>query len=150
MGTDGLSEPGRQASNLQAGSSSLPQHGEIVGAEDPHIVEGSPRPSWPMREHALPLSCSASCPTSRRPSGGVRELRDLPLDIREQIADVLGCEAAAHGLDEHEVPNSYGEELGAPFDALGLQARTSRAPRRRDALPPLELFVEGLSLEPVH
>ncbi len=49
----------------------------------------------------------------------VRSLRDLPLDLREQIADVLGCEAAERGLDEDEEPNAYGVELGALFDALG-------------------------------
>jgi hypothetical protein len=49
----------------------------------------------------------------------VRELRDLPLDVREQIADVLGCEAATRGLDEDEEPNAYGRELGELFDALG-------------------------------
>jgi len=50
----------------------------------------------------------------------VHELRDLPLGVREQIADVLGREAAAHGLDEDEQPNAYGVELGDLFEALGL------------------------------
>jgi hypothetical protein len=49
----------------------------------------------------------------------VRELRELPFEKRELIADVLGYEAAAHGLDQDEVPNTYGEELGELFDALG-------------------------------
>ncbi len=50
----------------------------------------------------------------------VHELGDLPLDVREQIASVLGCEAAARGLDKNEEPNAYGVELGELFDALGL------------------------------
>ena len=50
----------------------------------------------------------------------VRELRELPLDVRETIADLLGCEAASRGLDEDEMPNAYGVELGELFDALGL------------------------------
>jgi hypothetical protein len=67
----------------------------------------------------LPLSSSASRPTSSLPSS-VRELHDLPLEVREEIRNVLGCEAAAHGLDRGEEPNAHGEELGALFDALGL------------------------------
>jgi hypothetical protein len=50
----------------------------------------------------------------------VREPRELPVDVRETIADLLGCEAASRGLDRDEVPNAYGVELGELFDALGL------------------------------
>ena len=50
----------------------------------------------------------------------VQELRDLPLEVREEIGNVLGCEAAAHGLEKNEEPNAYGVELGELFDALGL------------------------------
>jgi hypothetical protein len=50
----------------------------------------------------------------------VRELRELPFEKRELIADVLSYEAAAHGLDEDEEPNEYGRELAALFEALGL------------------------------
>jgi hypothetical protein len=42
----------------------------------------------------------------------VRNLHELPITWREEVADVLGCEAAAHGLDENEVPTMYGIELG--------------------------------------
>jgi hypothetical protein len=49
----------------------------------------------------------------------VQALRELPLQVRETIAEALGCEAAAHGLDDEE-PNVYGVELGEVFDALGL------------------------------
>ena len=59
----------------------------------------------------------------------VRELRELPLDVREQIPHVLGCEAASHGLDESERPNAYGRELGVLFDALGRGGRRSAAER---------------------
>jgi len=50
----------------------------------------------------------------------VRKLRELPVEVREQIGDVLGCEAAARGLDQDEEPNAYGVALGALFNALGL------------------------------
>jgi hypothetical protein len=50
----------------------------------------------------------------------VRSLRDLPRRVREEIADVLGCEAASHGLDENETPNPYGVKLGELFEALVL------------------------------
>ena len=50
----------------------------------------------------------------------VRRLRDLPLDIRETIADVLGSEAASRGLGEDEAANEYGVELDELFKALGL------------------------------
>jgi len=50
----------------------------------------------------------------------VRRLRDLPLETRKTIADLLGNEAAARGLDRDEAPNAYGVELGELFDALGL------------------------------
>ena len=45
----------------------------------------------------------------------MHELRDLPLEVREEIGNVLGCEAAAHGLDQGEEPNAYGVELGELF-----------------------------------
>jgi hypothetical protein len=50
----------------------------------------------------------------------VHDLRDLPLDVREQIGDVLGREAADRGLDQDENPNAYGRELGELFEAPGL------------------------------
>jgi len=50
----------------------------------------------------------------------VRRLRDLPVPVREKIAEVLGSEAASRGLDEDEVPNAYGVELGELFGALAL------------------------------
>ncbi len=50
----------------------------------------------------------------------VQALRELPRDVRETIAEVLGSEAASHGLDEDEEPDAYGRELGELFEALGL------------------------------
>ena len=50
----------------------------------------------------------------------VRQLRHLPFDVRETVADLLGCEAASRGLDGDEEPNAYGRELGELFAALGL------------------------------
>jgi hypothetical protein len=50
----------------------------------------------------------------------VKTLRDLPVAWREEVAAVLGCETAEHGLDEREMPTAYGEELGELFDALEL------------------------------
>ena len=59
-------------------------------------------------------------PDLAAPLWRVRSLRELPVAWREEVAAVLGCEAAARGLDEDEVPNAYGVELGELFDALGL------------------------------
>jgi hypothetical protein len=59
-------------------------------------------------------------PDLAAPLWRVRTLRELPLAVRGQIANVLGREAASHGLDEDEEPNAYGVELGALFNALGL------------------------------
>ena len=72
------------------------------------------------RAHASQSSSSASRPTSWPISGRCRRCAELPLDVRETIAEVLGGEAATHGLDEDENPNAYGRELGELFDALGL------------------------------
>jgi hypothetical protein len=59
-------------------------------------------------------------PDLAAPLWRVRTLRELPLKVRGQIANVLGREAAERGLDEDENPNAYGVELGELFDALGL------------------------------
>ncbi|HTD58363.1 MAG TPA: hypothetical protein VK672_05665 [Solirubrobacteraceae bacterium] len=59
-------------------------------------------------------------PDLAAPLWRVRTLRELPLKVRGQIANVLGCEPAANGLDDDEEPNAYGRELGELFDALGL------------------------------
>jgi len=59
-------------------------------------------------------------PDLAAPLWRVKDLRDLPIAWREEVADVLGREAAAHGLDAREVPNAYGVELGELFDALAL------------------------------
>jgi hypothetical protein len=50
----------------------------------------------------------------------VKTLRDLPVTWREDVADVLGCEAASRGFDADEEPNAYGRELEELFEALGL------------------------------
>jgi hypothetical protein len=50
----------------------------------------------------------------------VQALRELPLDVRETIAEVLGSEAASNGLDHDENPNAYGVERGQLLEALGL------------------------------
>jgi hypothetical protein len=54
----------------------------------------------------------------------VRELHDLPLEVREEIGNVLGCEAAAYGLDADQAPNTYGE---TPELALRPARGTARA-----------------------
>ena len=51
---------------------------------------------------------------------GVRQVRDLPADVRGEIADVLGNEAAARGFDRYGRPNAYGDELDTLIEALGL------------------------------
>jgi hypothetical protein len=55
----------------------------------------------------------------RRTLWRVKKLHDLPVAWREEVANVLGCEAAARGLGADEVPNAYGVELGELFNALG-------------------------------
>ena len=61
----------------------------------------------------------------------VRNLRELPTAWREEVANVLGCEAAAHGLDKDEVPNAYGRELGewACPDSVDTRVRLLASPR---------------------
>jgi len=49
----------------------------------------------------------------------VRDMRELPRDVREAIVDVLGHEAADRGLGADEEPNAYGRELDALVAALG-------------------------------
>ena len=56
----------------------------------------------------------------------VDNVRELPRDIREAIADVLGRECAERGLDEDDELNPYGEELDALIDALGLEPDNER------------------------
>jgi hypothetical protein len=53
----------------------------------------------------------------------VQALHELSVDVRETIAEVLGSEAASHGLDRDENPNAYGVGLGERFNTLGLWAR---------------------------
>jgi len=55
-------------------------------------------------------------PDLAAPLWRVQQLRDLPLEVREEIGNVLGCEAAERGLDADERPNSYGAELGELFE----------------------------------
>jgi hypothetical protein len=59
-------------------------------------------------------------PDLAAPLWRVRDLRELPVAWRKDVADVLGCEAASRGFDADEEPNAYGLELGELFDALGL------------------------------
>jgi hypothetical protein len=49
-------------------------------------------------------------------------VRELPLRARQEIADVLGHEAASRGLGVGDEANAYGRELGALVEALGLQS----------------------------
>jgi hypothetical protein len=59
-------------------------------------------------------------PDLAAPLWRVKTLRDLPVAWREDVADVLGCEAASRGFDGDEEPNNYGRELEELFEALGL------------------------------
>jgi hypothetical protein len=52
----------------------------------------------------------------------VRDVRELPTNVRGEILDVLGHEAAARGLDHDGTPNRLGRELDDLVDALGLHA----------------------------
>jgi hypothetical protein len=59
-------------------------------------------------------------PDLAAPLWRARNLRDLPVTWREDVADVLGCEASSCGFDADEEPNDYGLELEELFEALGL------------------------------
>ena len=50
--------------------------------------------------------------------GRVADVRDLPVNVRGEMADVLGNEAALHGCDRSGRRNSYGAELDELVDAL--------------------------------
>ena len=67
-----------------------------------------------------PRDRSRIVPDLAAPLWRVKTLRDLPVTWREDVADVLGCEAASRGFDQGDEPNAYGVELGALFDALWL------------------------------
>ena len=71
-------------------------------------------------ERRLAVVLQRIAPDLVAPLWRVRRLRDLPVDVRGEIADVLGYEAASRGLDEDEEANAYGVELGELFDALAL------------------------------
>ena len=48
----------------------------------------------------------------------VRDVRELPDDLRGAIVDVLGHEAAQRGLDGGDRLNAYGRELDALVGVL--------------------------------
>jgi hypothetical protein len=50
------------------------------------------------------------------------DVRRLPVEVRDEIADVLGHEAALRGFDRYDRRTRYGEELGGLIKALGLVA----------------------------
>ena len=50
----------------------------------------------------------------------VEDVRELPREVREAIVDVLGHECAQRGLDRDEELNSYGREIEALVESLGL------------------------------
>ena len=58
-----------------------------------------------------------------------RELADLPAEVRGAMVDVIGHEAADHGLRRDGTPNAYGREL----DGRGQRARGGRVGRRGGA-----------------
>ena len=50
----------------------------------------------------------------------VRDVRELPEDVRGAIVDVLGHKAAERGLGRDGTPNQLGRELDELAEALGL------------------------------
>ena len=50
----------------------------------------------------------------------VRDVRELPADVRGEMLDVLGHQAAERGLDRDENPNALGCELDELTHPLGL------------------------------
>jgi len=53
--------------------------------------------------------------------GRVFDVRDLPLGVRGEIADVLGHEAALRGFDRYDRRTRYGEELDGLIKTLGVE-----------------------------
>jgi hypothetical protein len=51
----------------------------------------------------------------------VRDVRELPADVRGEILDVIGHEAATRGLDRDGTVNRLGRELDELADALGVE-----------------------------
>jgi hypothetical protein len=47
-----------------------------------------------------------------------RDAYDLPAEVRGAMVDVLGFEAAGHGLRRDGTPNAYGDELDGLAEAL--------------------------------
>jgi len=54
--------------------------------------------------------------------GRVADVRELPIGVQGDVADVLGNEAALHGFDRFGQRNRYGAELNELVDALELDA----------------------------
>jgi len=52
------------------------------------------------------------------PLWAVRDIRELPADVRGAICDVIGHHAAERGLDCDGTPNQLGRELDALVAAL--------------------------------
>ena len=50
----------------------------------------------------------------------VRELHELPADVKGQCLDVIGSEAAERGLNHDGSVNDYGAQLDELADALEL------------------------------
>jgi len=50
----------------------------------------------------------------------VRDVRELPPDVRGQMLDVIGHHAAERGLSRDGTPNQLGRELDELADALDL------------------------------
>jgi len=91
--------------------------------ESPRCGSSRPRGATVKRaneERRLAIVLQGIAPALVAPLWRVRRLRDLRVDVRGEIADVLGSEAASRGLGEDETPNAYGVELGELFDALAL------------------------------
>jgi hypothetical protein len=61
----------------------------------------------------------------------VRDVRELPREVREDIYDLLGYECAEHGLDHEDRLTEYGRELDGLAEALGLHAGRAGLTARR-------------------
>ena len=59
-----------------------------------------------------------TAPTLAEKLWTVRDVRELPADVRGEICDVIGYEAAQRGLDRNGTPNQLGRELDVLADAL--------------------------------
>jgi hypothetical protein len=70
------------------------------------------------RTRLIPLLIRLDAPDLASKLWSVRDVRELSPDVRGEILDMLGHEAATRGLGRDETPNQLGRELDAMAQAV--------------------------------